>query len=434
MRLNYGATCFLTAAAAAATTLVVVVSNTSCDNPASDDRIIFEAQVKPTGDALDLLFLVNSTPYIDRAVELTSQTSEIINVVFHPDGNHQRVVDLHVGVIDMDVGAGGYDIATCNSPSMGALWRQGTCQHFNNILNPPFLTYSVDEPNDGGPSDSNGIALWSELECLMSRYSVSCELEQPLQALRLAMTERVEDGTNAGFFREGAALAVVIISDEDDCSTLDQSFFDPERDDLASFVSAGLRCFANADQLEPVANFVEMLLSQRPPGRIVTAGWLTVPPSWDGDLDVLRPDPELDWHTATLENFELCPEVSREMVKSPRLAEFIQLTGGEELIWSQCDNTIYLDGMETIGRVILDHLDPVACLPSSPPEESRCEVALRQLDPDDPCPEATLEASPGVCRLEERHWELVETESCTELRAVPEVEIPNGASLEIRCF
>ncbi len=42
--------------------------------------------------------------------------------------------------------------------------------------------------------------------------------EQPFRAARLALSDRIADGTNAGFLRDGARLAVVFVSDEDDCS------------------------------------------------------------------------------------------------------------------------------------------------------------------------------------------------------------------------
>lgn len=41
--------------------------------------------------------------------------------------------------------------------------------------------------------------------------------EQPLRAARLALTDRLRDA-NAGFLRPGARLAIVIVTDEDDCS------------------------------------------------------------------------------------------------------------------------------------------------------------------------------------------------------------------------
>jgi hypothetical protein len=42
--------------------------------------------------------------------------------------------------------------------------------------------------------------------------------EQPFRAAKMALTDRILDGTNAGFLRPGAALAIIIASDEDDCS------------------------------------------------------------------------------------------------------------------------------------------------------------------------------------------------------------------------
>lgn len=42
--------------------------------------------------------------------------------------------------------------------------------------------------------------------------------EQPFRTIQLALTDRIQDGTNAGFLRPGAKLAVVVLSDEDDCS------------------------------------------------------------------------------------------------------------------------------------------------------------------------------------------------------------------------
>jgi hypothetical protein len=49
-------------------------------------------------------------------------------------------------------------------------------------------------------------------------------VEMPLYALELALTERVSDGTNAGFLRDDALLAVVVLTDEDDCSRTDDNF------------------------------------------------------------------------------------------------------------------------------------------------------------------------------------------------------------------
>lgn len=44
--------------------------------------------------------------------------------------------------------------------------------------------------------------------------------EQGFRAALLAVTDRVADGSNAGLLRPGARLAIIIVSDEDDCSDL----------------------------------------------------------------------------------------------------------------------------------------------------------------------------------------------------------------------
>ncbi|RMH43699.1 MAG: hypothetical protein D6689_04445 [Deltaproteobacteria bacterium] len=48
--------------------------------------------------------------------------------------------------------------------------------------------------------------------------------EMPLEAIRLAFGDRMADGTNAGFLREDALLAIVILTDENDCSRQDDNF------------------------------------------------------------------------------------------------------------------------------------------------------------------------------------------------------------------
>ncbi len=48
--------------------------------------------------------------------------------------------------------------------------------------------------------------------------------EMPLLGLEWSLDQRVADGTNAGFLREDALLATVIITDQDDCSRNDDGF------------------------------------------------------------------------------------------------------------------------------------------------------------------------------------------------------------------
>ncbi len=58
----------------------------------------------------------------------------------------------------------------------------------------------------------------STFSCLAEVGTSGSPVEMPLKVLDLAVGERVAEGTNAGFLREDALLAIVILTDEDDCS------------------------------------------------------------------------------------------------------------------------------------------------------------------------------------------------------------------------
>ncbi len=49
-------------------------------------------------------------------------------------------------------------------------------------------------------------------------------IEMPFESMALALGARVADGVNAGFLREDALLAVVVLTDADDCSRKDDDF------------------------------------------------------------------------------------------------------------------------------------------------------------------------------------------------------------------
>jgi hypothetical protein len=78
--------------------------------------------------------------------------------------------------------------------------------------------------------------------------------EQGLRAAQLAVTDRIVDGKNAGFLRQGARLAVIIVTDEDDCS-------DPASPPAVVYPTRGDACHTDEDQakLPPVSTFAKAL-------------------------------------------------------------------------------------------------------------------------------------------------------------------------------
>jgi len=75
--------------------------------------------------------------------------------------------------------------------------------------------------------------------------------EQPFRAARLALSDRIADGTNGGFLRPGARLAIVFVSDEDDCTDT----FDPVAGSDTDCHDAAFKDTG----LDPVADFVDFL-------------------------------------------------------------------------------------------------------------------------------------------------------------------------------
>jgi hypothetical protein len=70
-------------------------------------------------------------------------------------------------------------------------------------------------------SDTN---VSSTFACAAELGTSGPSLEMPLRTTELAFTDRMSDGTNAGFLRDDALLAIVILTDEDDCSRNDNNF------------------------------------------------------------------------------------------------------------------------------------------------------------------------------------------------------------------
>jgi hypothetical protein len=108
-------------------------------------------------------------------------------------------------------------------------------------------------------------------------------------------------GGSAGFIRADSVLAIVLLSDEDDCSARDPEIFNPSSPTYGS-TDLNLRCFAHADTaLHPVSRYVEGLLQlRRSPGRLVFAPIVGLPQELEPglgeapDWEVLTsPDPSV---------------------------------------------------------------------------------------------------------------------------------------------
>ena len=71
------------------------------------------------------------------------------------------------------------------------------------------------------PTDPN---MAQTLACRANVGTSGPSIEMPLLMSKWSLSERVTDGTNAGFIRQDALLAVVMLTDEEDSSTTDNNF------------------------------------------------------------------------------------------------------------------------------------------------------------------------------------------------------------------
>jgi hypothetical protein len=157
------------------------------------------------------------------------------------------------------------------------------------MLEQPYLEY---EPGD--LFEDTGAAF----SCISKLGKNGCGLEQQLESMLKALTPNASrdfrftqgtggqgtaPGTNAGFLRDDAVLAVIHISDEEDCSSPDTSngLFDA----MSTLVFAGeinVRCSMPENQkwLHPVRRYVDGLRALKPAryqDRILFAGVVGVP-------------------------------------------------------------------------------------------------------------------------------------------------------------
>jgi hypothetical protein len=139
--------------------------------------------------------------------------------------------------------------------------------------------------------------------------------EMPLEAMRLGLDERMKDGTNAGFLRDDALLAVVFLTDEDDCSF-------------------------KANQLnEGFGDLCEGPGAERPESYVTF-------------LDGLKGD-RARWATAVIAGKTQCQSSFGAAAEAKRLGTFVSTAGKNAVFSSICDGDLSLalkDALDKFGE------------------------------------------------------------------------------------
>jgi len=224
--------------------LIAVAAGWGCAEPMVpigadvDEEYVVVVDIPPTyGHALDLLFVVDNTSTMgDKQPALEYGLQRLLS---HLEFVRGGVPDLHVGVVSTDMGVGDNPVPGCTFAG-----DAGTLQNAPRLLGctAPAGRFLRDYA-DGSERDTNfgDESLPEAFSCIAQLGTDGCGFEQPLEAMRKALDR--SNPENNGFMRTDAALGIVFMTDEDDCSVYDAGMFAPELDGTGEV--SKFRCFRN---------------------------------------------------------------------------------------------------------------------------------------------------------------------------------------------
>jgi len=229
----------------------------------------------PENRDIDLLFVVDNSGSMaygqtNARVGFEALTASLSNM---PAG----LPNLHVGVTSTDLGTGMFQITYCEEVGgdAGALVKGNctnpvggknyiidvepqsceiskdtnntcsahTCSQANCAAEP--TTMFVEDTATGCPRCRNydGGSLEEVFDCVANLGTMGCGFEQPLESMYKALDP--SNTANTGFVRDNAFLAIILITDEDDCSGSNPQLYDNTQTDINSTLGplTSYRCF-----------------------------------------------------------------------------------------------------------------------------------------------------------------------------------------------
>jgi hypothetical protein len=177
----------------------------------------------PVAHDLDVLFVIdNSASTADKQALFAQNFATLAD---HLDASADGRPNLHIGVVSTTVGTGSdVDFGSACRKTMPS--DDGLLQNTAQVsgCSPPNGRFISDLVNgQSGRTTNYPGTLAQAFSCIAQLGTSGCGFEAPLEAMKRAL-----DGSrpeNAGFLRDDADLAVIILTDEDDCSVADPAMF-----------------------------------------------------------------------------------------------------------------------------------------------------------------------------------------------------------------
>ena len=265
-------------------------------------------------DNVDLLFMIdNSNSMAEEQANLILELPRLVNVLASGDRDADGMRDfnpvksLHVGVITSDMGAGpNTGVPTCarGLGDDGILRSRSRLTTAPCMATYPSAVFEFDRERGDNPND-----FAATVGCVANIGTGGCGFEQQLEASLKALTPvsasawtrpgytpprfvsadgipdstaGQADGPNMGFLRPNSALAVVLVTDEEDCSVRDYGLF-VSGDPRFMSVPLNLRCNTFGDPamglIHPIDRYVNGFLGLRSdPGLLIFSGIVGIPP------------------------------------------------------------------------------------------------------------------------------------------------------------
>jgi len=392
---------------------------------------------------VDVLFVVdNSNSMAEEQQNLAQNFPKFIQKL------EQAGLSYHVGVVSSDVGAGNYGLPSCElaGGDGGKLWN-----------NP--MVAGCYPPKDPWISKVNGVTnltggdVTSAFSCIAQIGTGGCGFENTLESARRALDPALN--VNPGFVRKDAALAVVFLTDEDDCSAQKPQLYDSNQSSLTDPLGplTSFRCFEfgvkcdindrtvagprkscqpDYDWLYKVADYGTFFKGLKPPGRMMLAAIAgpeqPVEVGMDGQNPVLKPS---------------CQSVNGKAAPAIRIKALMDSLGayglfnmGQDASGNQvpvdiCSND-FSPALSFLGDLVTTKVLTSWCLPYDPADtdplttglDADCVVVGSKAGPLPACTPGTKSAC----------YSLASGQSCTSSSSVLKIENASPTDLGDQVF
>lgn len=223
--------------------LLIPLIAAACDGKVVDDRPPNEVPPGPLSAeinrSVDVLFVVDdSGSMAEEQIALGEAMGAFESALQLVGGGR---IDLHVGVVSTNMGAVD-GLSQCGASGDDGRLLGADCT----ADGAPFVAARTGR--DGLETNAVG-DMGSTLACMTRLGTAGCGFESPLGALERSFAANAD----SGFFRDDAALMIVMLTDEDDCTAIDPALFSDPEADITSELGplSSFRCFEHGVRCDP---------------------------------------------------------------------------------------------------------------------------------------------------------------------------------------